>query len=226
MSVCDFYRSLPASLREDSLELLLSRGVSEAQVALYGVKDVPLSFPRPSEVPGGPLVCFPLSTVADKEVTGVVLRSIETKLYHVWSEAVHVEPFGMYMAREGMWSDRHVCLVEGVFDLFPLQRVFSIPVIATLTAGLSPRLARTLSRWVDTIYLSWDNDTTGRGATSRAMLGKAKAPEPFTFKDLAVPLSSGVKDIGDLWEKGGDDLVRETFIKAYPDLCRYLAPCR
>lgn len=130
-------------------------------------------------------------------------RALQEKKYLTWyPKSPHPEAFGLDQAALTLWKRKSVILTEGVFDLFPLERL--VPgVVATLTAGLSPSLLRALKRWVTTIYLCWDNDAAGKRAT--------RACKDFDFKDISI--QEKFKDIGDMWVSGGDDLVG-SFLKS------------
>jgi DNA primase len=92
-----------------------------------------------------------------------------------------------------------------VFDLFPIQR-HDPCVLAIMTAGVSPALVRSLLRWVDTLYLCFDSDPQGIKITADTV---RQLSDQFSHvHDISIPRKYGIKDVGALWEKGGDDYVR------------------
>lgn len=217
----EFYHTLPTPSGEAE-EYLYSRGCSEEQIKRYGIRVIPEGTPMPVTAPRGDLLCFPIRDVTGT-IHGVQLRSITKKSYSVWSNPGTVECFGLNEASKGMWDKGFVILVEGGFDLFPLERMFKGLVVSTLTAGLSPALHRTLKRWCHRAYLCWDQDPTGVRATERVL---SRADESLKFESIAIHKNLGIKDIGALWEKGGDSLVQKIFLETYPALCSSLAPCQ
>jgi hypothetical protein len=106
-------------------------------------------------------------------------------------------------------------LVEGGFDLFPLQR--HVPnIVATLTARVSQNLLRVLRRLVDEIWLGYDMDKTGRSACEAFTRSHGQEfTRVYTVAYPKVQTTDGhfVKDPGDLWEAWGDARVA-TFIQS------------
>jgi len=118
--------------------------------------------------------------------------------------------FGLAQAMSSVWETRRICLVEGVFDLFPIQRVLPYTV-STLKAGVSETLVPLLRRLVDQVWFGYDNDPTGR----KHAYGFAKEHgHEFDVRILRFPevrLADGkkAKDPGNLWEAWGDEGLRE-----------------
>lgn len=68
--------------------------------------------------------------------------------------------FGVDLAIESIWEKQSVFLVEGLFDIFPLQRLYP-NVICTGTAGVSPNQMTFLQRYVKTVNVAFDQDEYG-----------------------------------------------------------------
>ena len=113
--------------------------------------------------------------------------------------------FGLDQAMPHIWKSRSVWLVEGAFDLFPVQRCYP-PTVATLTNRVVTPLVRILRRLVDQIWVGYDMDKPGRDACARFAkhhghefgVGIVKYPQVTTLD------GSVIKDPADLWEVWGD----------------------
>lgn len=68
--------------------------------------------------------------------------------------------FGTKQAMKHVWETEEVYLVEGLFDLFPVQRKFP-NVLCTGTANVSEDQMTFLSRYVKVINVMFDNDEQG-----------------------------------------------------------------
>jgi DNA primase len=119
--------------------------------------------------------------------------------------------FGLSQAIPHLWSTGSVCIVEGAFDLFPVQRVFPY-TISTMTARITESLLRWLFRLVHKVYLFYDADSTGRSAC-REFTGEYRSDfEHLQTLDyprgVILPNGKPVKDPGNLWEAWGDDQLK------------------
>jgi len=127
---------------------------------------------------------------------------------------------GMRRALPKIWAGGDVWIVEGQFDLYPLE--WAIPetdaVLATVRAKLSKWhlefLRRYCKGWVHMVY---DRDETGLKATfgyetkeGKRRMGALDALQRVGLKSRDVPFSGG-KDPGDLWDQGGVESVRAAF---------------
>ena len=144
-------------------------------------------------------------------VSGFQFRSVDktTKGYLDYF-LVRDEPvlFGLGQAIPHMWSSDSACVVEGVFDLFPVQRVLPYTV-STITAKVTDLMLRWLFRLVHKVYLFYDADSTGRSACWEFVKEHRSEFELLHVMEYprGVILSNGkpVKDPADLWEAWGDD---------------------
>lgn len=113
--------------------------------------------------------------------------------------------FGLAQAMPYVWETGTICLVEGCFDLLPLQRTFP-GVVSTLTARAPDSFLRFLRRLVKKVWLVWDGDRTGRNGCA---IFTRRFSDDFEIHTLNYPkvtkISGGlVKDPGELWEAWGE----------------------
>ena len=168
------------------------------------------------------MMVFPLTTTLG-EIRGFQFRSVDRgrKIYLDYmpykEEAVS---FGLAQAMQQVWTGGDVWLVEGVFDLLPLQR--QVPnIVATLTARVPELMLRVLRRLVDTIWLGYDADLAGQTAITQFMKnhGKEFRVLPVYYPKVKVVGSDRyIKDPGELWEVWGDDQLRDfvqTLLKSH-----------
>lgn len=123
--------------------------------------------------------------------------------------------FGLAQALPSMWDTENVFLVEGAFDLFPIQR--HVPwVFATMTAKVTVPVARVLRRFVRRVWLGYDMDARGRKASKEFVQEYRNDFETHVVsypKVYRLGSSEPIKDPGDLWEVWGDDQIR-TFLQS------------
>jgi DNA primase len=148
------------------------------------------------------------------ETLGVQFRSVERgtqgylDFFLTRSEPVLL---GLGQALPHIWKTEAICIVEGGFDLFPVQRVFPFTV-PTLTAKVNEVLLRWLQRLARKVILFYDADTAGRTASLDFIKENGSK---FKVTSLEYPrgvrLSNGkpIKDPADLWEAWGDDRVSD-----------------
>lgn len=207
-----------AQLGSRELEELWSRGVSDLQIEQYRFGYLDQYLPEanyPNEFiewwgsqDRSDVYVFPLTTTQG-QVRGIQIRHVERsdKGYTDYI-ADREEPvlFGLGQAMPSIWSSETICLVEGVFDLCPVQR--HIPyTVATLTAGVPGNLWRVLRRLVKRILLVYDDDATGLDKSFQIAreYGKSfkvdilKYPPRKMFKRPSQKL-----DPSEIWEAWGD----------------------
>ncbi len=225
----DFARLSSERLDDRLVESLNARGVSDEQIQQFGIGYSTKELP-PVEYPehflqwshqGEKLdnvYCFPLTNPLG-EIRGFQFRPVNRDVRGYQDYILDLgEPvlFGLGQAMPFIWANESVTLVEGVFDLFPIQR-YDPTVMATLSAHVIESLFWTLRRMCRQVVLGWDNDATGRKNTHHFI---KTHPKDFQIVDLGgryprLPLPGGkvTKDPGDLWEARGDvwmrDFVRE-----------------
>lgn len=208
------------SLDERVRESLWERGASDEQIGQLQVGYVDQTLPDGIEFPesflkwssnGTKLVdnyVFPLTTPLG-DVRGFQFRSVDrAKKDYIDFFLDHGEPcyFGMAQAMPHIWATENIGVVEGGFDLFPVQRVAPF-FISTITAKVSALLLRLMKRVVRRAYIFYDDDTLGRRVTEDVVrdIGASIEARPVTYPS-GVTLLSGkpVKDPGELWEAWGD----------------------
>jgi DNA primase len=210
-------------------EALYGRGVSDDQIALYRlgfVEKLPnvgypqhfLDWAKVKFVPQS--IVLPL-TNAVGDIKGVQFRSIDQgkKGYMDYiTEKGEAVLFGLGQAMPHVWASERIVLVEGAFDVFPIQR--HLPeATATLTAHVLDALVRVLRRVnVRDLWTAYDNDETGRKSVEKVQ--KVYGGE-FNVRNVTWPQEKMVngkltKDPSDLWETLGEtkfsNLVRDKFV--------------
>lgn len=144
-------------------------------------------------------------------IVGIHLRSPSHEKkdymkYYLWRSKATARFFGIKQALPRIWETETVYLCEGLFDLFPLQRIHP-NTVCTLTAKLSSRQLKFLKRFTREIYIVFDQDEQGD-----------KFYESFTqyhsheFEKIGRLEYKG-KDISECWSMLGEDdfqsLIRE-----------------
>lgn len=217
----DFVAATTQAVDERVQESLYARGVTDEQIALYRLGYIDRKLPN-LEYPQAFLNwCFQGEKLADSyvlpltnalgEIKGLQFRHVEQakKGYMDFipdkGEAVL---FGLGQAMPHVWTTRRILLVEGGFDVFPMQRYFP-DVVATLTAHLIEALVRVLRRLeVSDLWLGYDRDKTGRESTEQV---KKQYGKEFRLHVLTLPhdvkMVDGkvVKDPSGLWETWGEE---------------------
>jgi len=216
----DLARSCAETLPESAREALWARGVTDEQIALYGLGyinrtlppgDFPENFVQWSSV-GDRIedsIVFPLTNVLG-DIRGLQFRHVARdragymNYIEVNDEAIF---FGLGQAAPHLWSQQSVLLVEGAFDVFPFQRVFP-GTIGTLTARVTDPLFRLLRRLVARVWLGYDMDDAGRRACERCQ--RQLSSEKIDARVIQYPRVQMVgttklaKDPNELWETWGD----------------------
>ena len=200
-------------------EALWSRGVSDEQIELFQLGYLDGELPELEQVHTfvkkylktrwlHDVFVLPLTNTLG-QVKGLQLRHVD-QAQKGYSDFLPFddEPilFGLAQAMPHVWETQSIWLVEGAFDLFPIQR-FCPNVVPTLTNRLTEQFAVLLRRLVDDIWLAWDMDVKGREATWRAVreycddfqIHSVRFPRP-----LKLDGSGLVKDPSELWEVWGD----------------------
>ncbi len=212
-----------ASLSERVRSALWLRGVNDDQISNYKVGylrrvldvggDCPeefLRWARGHDRHLSDVLVFPLTTALG-EVAGVQFRQTSRTEKGYFDYIISKEEpvfFGLHQAISAIWETEAIWLVEGVFDLFALQR--HVPnIVSTLHAGISASLWQWLRRMVNTIYLAYDMDDTGKSVSYSILKENREAGSPFQITLVKFPRvvyrgGKIAKDPGDLWEAWGD----------------------
>jgi len=222
------------SLSEEVEGYLLGRGAKETTIAAEGIITwQPLAEPSPDpdfrrecgpygEKLNGYLIC-PVRSPRGR-LLGFEARSIYRKhIYDYRLPESKWTPFwiGTRRAMPALWAKGDVWIVEGLFDLCPLEWV--IPdkdaVLASVRAHLTREQLEFLRRFCrGWVYMVYDQDATGRKATHGYVdktTGKRRPGALDLLQKVGLKCQdvaySGGKDPGEIWDKGGVAGVRAAF---------------
>lgn len=206
--------------RERELEALWARGVTDEQIRAFKIGYVNVELPTLEgakefltwSLQGRKLhdmFVFPL-TNALGQVKGLQFRHVEREAKgYTDFLPVKDEPafFGLSLAMPHIWQTGKVCLVEGTFDIFPVQRVFPFTV-CTMTSDVSTSFYKFLRRNVTELWFGYDPDSAGRRGTMEFAFehkddfDRIRTPQ---FARLRMPNGKKTKDFSDVWEVLGDE---------------------
>lgn len=206
-------------LGEREREELWKRGVSDEQIKLFRIGCLRKTLPSLPDSGGFLAWCdggaklddvfvLPLTNVLG-EIRGFQFRYVErSRKGYTDYLASQEEPalFGLSQAIPHMWETRSAWLVEGNFDMCPIQRVFP-QVIPVMTVGVSEQVVRLLRRLVDDVWVAFDMDGPGRNGTIAFIRDYGKE---FHVHDVEFPRVRKIdgtpsKDPADVWEAWGDE---------------------
>lgn len=125
---------------------------------------------------------------------------------------------------ERIYNGADVWIVEGLYDLAPLERV--VPpgdvVLATVRAKLGDAHVEFLRRYVrrpgQMVHIVYDNDETGQkqtygwvdDKTGKHRWGALDYLKRVGVEHRAIPYRGG-KDPGEIWDSGGEEALRRAF---------------
>lgn len=197
-------------------EALWVRGVSDEQIEQYQIGYLNSSLPTADypkhflawwhEQAKDGVFVYPLTTTLG-HIRGIQLRCVDPdrKGYTDYI-ADKEEPvlFGLAQAMKSVWESESICLVEGVHDLFPIQRHFP-GVVSTLHAGIPGNFRRTLRRLIRQLYIAYDKDSAGLKASFEIAKEYGGQFDVRILKYPKIPYRKRhVKDPCELWEVWGD----------------------
>ena len=209
-----------SNLTDAARDELHSRGVSDEQIELFKIGYLDRKLPN---LPGADdflrwahqgqrlddVFVLPLTTVLGV-VQGFQFRHVDRARKGYLDYIPYKEEpvlFGLGQAAPHIWAKEEVWLVEGAFDLFPLQR--HVPYIAaTLTARVPESLIPSLRRLVRRVWVGYDADAAGQSAMrqfSREFGRDFDVRSVYYPKVHATGTTRPIKDPGELWEAWGDD---------------------
>lgn len=216
-------------------EYLWRRGAKDESITAFGIRtwgELPEPSPDPvfrkrhkprGEDLQGMLVC-PLRSPKGA-VLGFEARSIvEKKLSRYLLPEAAWNPIWVGLTPATMsriWDGSDIWIVEGLFDLFPLEWVVPTGdvVLGTGRAKLTEKhvefLARFCRGWVNLVY---DNDPTGQkgmrgwveAETGKRHWGAKETLDRVGVKSRIISYIGG-KDPGDIWKAGGVRALQEAF---------------
>lgn len=205
------------NMNDDVRFELYARGVSDEQIQRYRIGYIGNRLPNGltgkfyNWAKGKKNVfVFPLTTSLGV-VRGVQFRYVDRdrKGYADYIEEdcrYDLVTFGLTEALPHIWETEEAWIVEGTFDVFPIQRTFP-NVFPTLTARVTDSNVRFLRRLVKRVYLLYDMDEPGRKACDYF---QSRYGKEFEVRVPNLPLvntiqGERVKDISDLWETWGEE---------------------
>ena len=146
-------------------------------------------------------VIYPITTYSGA-VCGIQTRSIKEKLYDTFTLSKRAEAHFFMTAgsMSSLYKNRYVVLTEGPSDALVAERMLNLPTLSVLTNSLNVNQARFIDRFVDTIYLMFDNDQAGRDGTLKTVRSFSPAK---TVVDIRVK-TTDMKDPADIWRALGD----------------------
>lgn len=222
----DFIAFSQQNIDESVSEALYGRGLSPEQILEFKLGFIEGSFPSGIDpkfvqwAKGNKLkdsFVLPL-TNSLSEVLGFQFRSIDkSKKGYLDYFLSKDEPvlFGLGQAVPHIWSSESICVVEGAFDLFPVQRVLPYTV-GTITAKITAEFLRWVFRLVRKVYLFYDADKTGREACW-SFVGEHRTDfdrlQVMEYPRGVTLYGKFVKDPADLWEAWGDDRLKQHILK-------------
>ena len=228
-----------SQVSEREREVLWSRGATDEQIAAYRIgyldQYLPVaSYPKAfvewwEDQPRDDVFVFPLTNTLG-HLRGIQLRHVdEDRKGYTDFILDNEEPviFGLAQAMPFVWKKGSICIVEGVFDLFPVQRHMPY-VVATLHAGISKPLWRIIQRLVSgfdqhpQVYVAYDNDPTGRKVSYQVVKDYRDHFNIQILKYLQRIQYRGrdAKDPGEVWQALGDELFGVLLRKEF-DLIHY-----
>lgn len=204
--------------------VLYGRGVTDEQISLFQIGYINRRLPALDGAEAfldwchrgaklDDMFVLPLTTMTGA-IRGFQFRHVErgmkgyTDFFLTQDEPVL---FGLAQAMPHIWRTESAFLVEGAFDLFPLQRHFPA-IFPTMTAKVTEPVVRMLRRLVRRVWLGYDMDAKGRKASFEF---RREYGQEFDVRIVAYPKIFQVgsreliKDPGDLWEAWGDTRVGE-----------------
>lgn len=216
----DMVEFASSKIDDEIRESYWGRGADDNQISLYHLGYIDQTLPDTNLPPeflkwsgsGSKLVrsyLLPLTNPIG-EVKGFQFRSVDESVrgyMDYFTEDREAVLFGLGPATKAMWETERVVLVEGAFDLFPLQRI--VPeVVATLTAKVAPSFARVLRRYARKVYLSYDQDVAGKRGSSKFIRSYGQDYDEVVEVEYPTVTTLGgkvAKDPNEIWMAWGDE---------------------
>lgn len=213
----DLVTAANQNMSEEAREALWSRGVTDHQIDLFKIGfldndflvEVPEHFQRWAREKTQKVFVLPMTNTLG-EVLGLQVRSIyksNSKYSDYYATKREACLFGLGQAAPYLWESNSVLLVEGAFDLLPIQR-FCPYVVSTLTAAVSPSFLKVMRRTIKTVWMGYDMDKAGRTASKDFQKDHGSEFEVYII-DYPKVQGSWVKDPGVLWELWGDNQLQK-----------------
>lgn len=159
-------------------------------------------------------IVLPLTSYSGSLV-GVQVRSRVDKVYDSFFLKRRPEGyfFGTAAAMDSIWSQRSAFLVEGSFDHLVIERLVCPNVLAVTTSTPGLMQIRFINRFLDRVYLCFDEDKAGRLGTSKFFRGSDLS---IDVVDVRYPrVKKEGSDLHDFWKKVGDAEFADYFKRHY-----------
>lgn len=159
-------------------------------------------------------IVFPLTSYSGSLV-GVQVRSIVEKSYDSFFLKRRPEGyfFGTAAAIDSIWARRHAFLVEGPFDHLILERLVSPCTLAVTTSMPGGMQTRFINRFLDRVYLCFDEDKAGRTGTGKFLRSSDLSIDVVDVRYPRVKREGS--DLHDFWKKVGDAEFSDYFRRHY-----------
>lgn len=166
----------------------------------------------PLRSPRNTVIGFEARSIAEKKVSRYLLP--DAAWNPIW--------VGMTAPAMGkVWDGGHIWIVEGLFDVFPLEWVVppTAVVFGTGRAKMSKKHTEFLVRFCrGQVSLAYDNDPAGQKGmhgwvesdTGKRHWGVKESLDRVGVMNRVIPYSGG-KDPGEIWEAGGIPALKRAF---------------
>lgn len=166
-------------------------------------------------IPGGRIkncLVLPLTSYTGS-IVGIQLRAMDEKRHDefVITKRPEAFAFGLGPNINSIWSSRSVLILEGSFDLFPIDRLVTSSCISICTNTINQKIGKFLLRYVDEVNLCLDLDLAGRQGVKSFVQNYG---HDLIVKNIKCPkIKEKDKDPGDFWSSVGDQKFSEFFKK-------------
>lgn len=149
------------------------------------------------------------------EIVGIEARNVEKSVIDFRTGTANWSPIavGINKYLEVIINNpRRVWVVEGIFDLFAIEWIIGPrdAVLSTLRANIGKSLARFMCRvGINDVHIAYDNDNAGISGSDISL----KTLKKYGSGGRIVKYSSGYKDPGEVWDRGGSELLMDVFRK-------------
>lgn len=227
MGFLDDIVKLASSNVDLACDYLFKRGVSEDQINRFEIGFIPSSLPINFSEDSPEFERFTKFTLNFKRLhntivipitdftgatVGIHTRSISVKEYSIFvTSRGKWSPFfiGAKQAVSHIWNKQVANLTEGPFDFFPIER-HAKNTLCPLGAQVADIQIEGLARICSEVHCVFDAD---EGGTNGYMDFESRATKKglFCYNDTIVGVPR-CKDPGDVWEYGGDSLIKKKIV--------------
>ena len=130
----------------------------------------------------------------DDPLRGKYVNSPEGELFH--KSAIL---YGLHLARPAIAKEDRAVVVEGNTDVIALRQAGLQPVVASMGTALTVQQVAELGRLTKRLYLCFDSDAAGEGATLRGM--ELAVSQGFDVKVVTLPKGQDPADVPEGFEE-------------------------